>query len=223
MTTRNLSLPEFFERALRAGLDDLRVGLPARVERYDAALQRADVQPLLKTAFIDEEGKRQVERVPVIPAVPVIFPQGGGYRLTFPLAEGDTVWLTFSSASLDLWLQQGGEVDPGDDRRGHLADAVAYAGIRDFAHPLQDAPADVAAFGRDGGPSIYVSPSEVRIGANSGLQPAVLGDALQSHLQTLKTYLDTLVLPVSGPSAGPPAVPSPAPSGLLSEKVKVAP
>ena len=56
------------------------------------------------------------------------FPGAGGYRITFPVAEGDTGLLLFAESSLDKWLVSGGTVDPEDDRRHDLTDAVFLPG-----------------------------------------------------------------------------------------------
>lgn len=130
---------------------ELRVSIPARVVKYDAAKQLIDAKPLIKSTFHDDEGKRVVEDMKVICNVPVIFPGSGGYRMTFPIKVGDVVDLLFSDHSLDIWLAKGGEVDPIDPRRHHISDAVAIPGLRDFAHPLGDVSTDSMKLGLDGG------------------------------------------------------------------------
>lgn len=56
--------------------------------------------------------------------------------LALPVAVGDTGLLIFSDRSLDVWLATGGIVDPGDDRRHALSDAVFVPGLRPFSSPL---------------------------------------------------------------------------------------
>jgi hypothetical protein len=43
---------------------------------------------------------------------PVIFPQGGGAVLTFPLQPGDEVLVVFASRGIDWWWQNGAASDP---------------------------------------------------------------------------------------------------------------
>ena len=119
--------PTFFEAiqsVIDLALDDVNVSIPAEVTAYDETTQKATVQPLIKRAVVDAEGKRVVSRRPAIVNVPIVFPGGGGARLTFPILKGDTVMLLFSHASLDAWLSQGREIDPGDERRHSISDAI---------------------------------------------------------------------------------------------------
>jgi len=121
------------QNAIAAKLRTVRVMVPAEVVAYDAATCQISAQPWILEAYNDEEGDRVAERLPVIPHVPVVFPGSGGVRVRFPIGVGDTVMLVMSSQSLDLWLARGGEVDPEEDRRGALVDAVAIPGLLSFA------------------------------------------------------------------------------------------
>jgi hypothetical protein len=190
--------------AIVAGLKNARVALPARVETYDATKQSVDVQPLVYEGYLDEAGKRQAERLPVVAGVPVVFPGAGGFRVTFPIAKGDTVLLVFASSSIDRWLALGGEVDPQDDRRHHLSDAIAIPGLRDFAHALGNAPSSTMSLGKDGGPTIEISGSDIQAGGSSAL-------ALKSDVDALITSFNShthLYAPGPG-SPTPTAAPVP--------------
>lgn len=146
MTTRSPSLAEVLRRALDARLASVRVSLPARVERFDPVKRSVDVKPLLREPVEDGEAIS----LPVITNVPVAYPMGGGYELTFPLAKGDPVLLVFSDRSLDRWLAKGGEVDPVDLRGHALSDAVAIPGVESFANvkPADDTNMVVGGTGR---------------------------------------------------------------------------
>lgn len=124
---------------------NLRVALPGRVETYDATTQSCSVQLLVYDGVNDETGTRKPEKLPVITSVPVCFPGSGGSSITWPLKAGDTVLVVFASSSIDRWLALGGEVDPIDDRRHHISDAIAIPGLRDFAHALPSTATDPAA------------------------------------------------------------------------------
>jgi hypothetical protein len=119
-------------------MGDVHTSIPGRVETYDRTTQRASVQPLLQRSYRGEEGERIVETLPVIHDVPVVFPgSGDDYSDTWPISRGDIVWLQFAEASIDKWLHVGGGiVDPRDDRRFNMNDAVAFPGLRDFRHPV---------------------------------------------------------------------------------------
>ena len=222
-TSRNSTLQDLLARFRSSIVADLHTSLPGEIIRYDSNTQKADVRPLVKERYTDESGATQARDLPVIPAVPVKFPGGGGYRMTFPMDPGDTGLIVFCEASLDKWLVSGGAVDPADDRHHDLTDAVFIPGLRDFGHPLGSAPTDRATFGKDDGLQIHISPSLVTVGSNSpaDLEFAALGDALQKWCGQIYTWLAALELPVAGAVAGPPASPPPTVPTLKSASVKV--
>ncbi len=141
-TTRNVGdspLPQPSQRpsltavvlgAISRAMSGIRVALPGRVESYDPTTQRASVKPLIQDGYYDEAGERQTDPLPIVTDVPVAFQGSGTAFQSFPVSVGDTVLLVFCSSSIDKWLVQGGEVDPEDDRRHHLSDAVAIPGFR---------------------------------------------------------------------------------------------
>ena len=222
-TSRNSTLQDLLARFRSSLVADLHTALPGKIVRYDASTQKADVQLLIKERYADESGATQARELPVIPAVPVQFPGAGGYRITFPVANNDTGLVVFSEASLDKWLVSGGTVDPSDDRRHDLTDAVFLPGLRDFGHALASAPTDRATFGKDDGLQIHISPSLVTVGSNSpaDLEFAALGDALQTWCGQIYAWLAALELPVAGAVAGPPASPPPTVPTIKSASVKV--
>lgn len=152
-----------YDRAFAKRSATLRVALPGRVESYDPATQKANVQPLIMESYADDLGDAQVERLPVVTNVPICFPGAGPYRVTFPVAVGDTVLLVFCSSSIDRWLSRGGEVDPQDARHHDISDAVAIPGLFDFAHVPTEAPTDALVLHADmtkiGGPGSSTPPA----------------------------------------------------------------
>lgn len=146
--------------ALDAHDRDMRVALVCSVQSYDAAKQRVSVQPLTQRPFIDAQGTEGVESRPVISDIPVAFQRGGGFMLTFPLQQGDEGLLVFSDQSLDIWKQQGGNVDPIDLRTHHLSDALFIPGPCSNPNALQSADPSVIAMGQDGAASDYVATAQ---------------------------------------------------------------
>ena len=222
---RTRSLAEVIDLAISARLAGLHTHLPARVERYDPATQLADVVPCLLARFEDDDGNVSSQPMPVLTNVPVVFPGAGGFRITFPVQAGDTVWLSFSERSIDEWKSLGGQVAPGDPRQHALPDAVALVGLRDVQRAWSAAAADHATLGADQGPQIHLHNDRVNLGADSGLEPVALAKTLKGYLDALKTWLDAIRLPVAVdpithvPTAGPPLVPSPGVPGIASSVV----
>jgi len=102
-------------------------GMPARVVSFtEGPPARVNVQPLRQKPGVDGAPPTDY---PVIPDVPVVYPCGGGFRFTWPLQEGDVVWLTFATRELAQWKAGGQAAAPASSRRGALSDAVALAGF----------------------------------------------------------------------------------------------
>lgn len=188
------SLPTVLATVLERALTRARVCLPGKVISYNAAQQSVDVQPVIRELFEDEEGENLYETLPVIPGVPVAFPSGGGFRVTFPIQPGDHVTLIFADRSIDSWLAQGGILNPTPGRSHDLADAIAIPGIRTFKTPLQGASATTMSVGSDTGASIEFTGSEIQAGGTQSL-------ALKSDVQALANWIDGL--PVGGTGSAP--------------------
>jgi hypothetical protein len=154
--------------AFDAQLADLHVALPARVEKYYPTKLAVDVKPLLRRADVAEDGARTTVEYPVIPSVPVLFPGSGAYRLTFPITKGDLVLLVFAETSIDKWLRVEKLLDPGDDRRHSLNDAIAIPGLRSFKG------VNVA-----GNTGAALEGPDIRLGSHNASDPVALKSDLQ--------------------------------------------
>lgn len=187
---RSPSLGQVIENAISDRLLDVHTALPARIERYDASRQMADVKPLIQANSLLESGAVEAEPLPVICDVPVVFPGAGGFRLTFPVKEGDYVLLVFAEASMDTWLEVGGDPDPRDYRRHHLADAIAIVGLHPVghAHNWANVSGETTQLGTATGPKVVITESEVRLGA-LGDEPvpdaAIKGTSYRAAEETL--------------------------------------
>lgn len=220
---RTRTLAEVIDLAITARLAGLHTQLPARVERYDPGRQLVDVVPLLLGQFEDDDEGVLVQALPVITNVPVVFPGSGGYRLTFPVQAGDTVWLSFGERSIDEWKTLGGQVSPADPRQHALSDAVALVGLRDGQHPWSGAAQDHATLGADGGAQIHIHQNQINLGSDAGVEPVALANTLATYLGQLTAWLKVLMMPVdlTKAIAGPPQVGPPSPPGLGSSTVNV--
>jgi hypothetical protein len=102
---------ELLQLALDARLFELHTATPGQVVAVhtDAKAKRqyVDVRPCLRRCleadasdalpFVEED-------LPVLPRVPVGYPQGGGWFVSWPLAVGDFVTVVFAERSIDRWL-----------------------------------------------------------------------------------------------------------------------
>lgn len=108
----------------------MHTGMPGTIVSYDASTMTAVVQPSLQGIQTEIDGTRTMVDITPIPDVPVHFPGGGGYLLTFPVKPGDECWIKFSERSIDNWHQHGGQQAPSDWRMHDINDAVCEVGIR---------------------------------------------------------------------------------------------
>lgn len=155
--SRSPTLAELFAQLRSSISAELRVSLPARVNSYDATTQTIEAQPLVHDRTVGEDGTATETRLPVIPNVPVIFPSGGGFRLTFPLVAGDMVWLVFGDRSIDAWQAQGTALAPVDGRQHVLSDAVAFPGAHPNSAPWSGADESAVTLGLDSGAADWVA------------------------------------------------------------------
>ncbi len=188
---------------------------PGQVVAYDAASQTATVQPLP----YEWDGDGGQEALPVLPGVPVMFPRGNGFAMTWPLAKGDHVLLVFCRRSIERWRASGSNGDPQSDRRHNISDAFAIPGAFHAGGKLADVPtSDVEIREPTGG--------IIKVGKGA-THAAMLGDTFVSAMSSLLTALSThthvtAVGPTMPPSnAATILASSTGTSSVLSTKVKV--
>ncbi len=142
MIVQQRTLSEVIKAHIEARLVDVHTALPARVVSYDRLTRRASVQPLIKAPQKRETGTT-IEAMPVLSRVPVLFQGTSRNGITFPLQEGDLVWVMFSEQSLDNVLVSDGEVtDPKSPARFTLRGAVCIPGFN--ANTVSDQSDDAA-------------------------------------------------------------------------------
>lgn len=206
-------IEESLNRIFEAMLCELFTGMPAVIETYDPDTLYCSVKPTLKRVFLNDDDSENVVGMPVVKDVPVAFPQGGGGYLTFPLKQGDRVWLWVSQRSLDAWKETDGKTPlvPGDARRHHLTDVVAYPGVGTYKAPLVKAdPNDVVLGLADGSVEMHMEPGgnfwlkspNVSIGAKG-----LTGDNAVARLSDLKALADVFNNHVQPTPFGPTGAP----------------
>ena len=97
--------------------------MPGKVQSFDAQNQRANIIPQIQRVLRDGDGTRGTEKLPVLPAVPVLFPSGNGFFVKFALNPGDTVLVIVCDRDVGNWITAGSS-DPVDDRVHALGGAV---------------------------------------------------------------------------------------------------
>ncbi len=215
---REPEIAESLETIFGATLNELHTALPARVERYDASNQRADVKPVILRVFLDEDGNEQTYEYPIVTDVPVHFPRGGGAFIHLPIAAGDLVLLVCGQRSLDRYLETDGKqvIDTQDSRRHHFSDAVAFAGLstsknnvalsnaKDLIIGLEDGSAEVHV--QPGG-KVFIKAASVMLGASglSGDNALVRNKEFQALVKAFNAHVHATG---TGPSSNPTPVPN---------------
>jgi len=131
---------DIIRQAISSELCGIHTCLPATIVTYDYTVQKATVQPLLNRRYKDGTPQGDIQPLPEITNVPVIFPRTGNFSMHYPLNAGDNVMIMFSERSIDQWLTTGGQVTPNDPRKFDLSDAIAIPGLYPFseASPAED-------------------------------------------------------------------------------------
>jgi hypothetical protein len=123
------------EEAVRVAMDGLKSGLwvavPCLVESYDETQMTVTCQPVIKVSLRSADGTFTWGPLPLMVDVPVVFPSGGGYAITWPLNEGDEVLVVIASRCVDNWWANGGVQLPAELRPDDfLSDGFALPGPR---------------------------------------------------------------------------------------------
>lgn len=149
--TDNASLDSSVEGSSEESAWHLRVAMPAIVKSFDGR-QTVTVQPALSTQ--DADGS-EMAITPLVD-VPVQFPRGGKFALTFPIEAGDEGLLVISDRCIDGWFSSGATGVPPDYRMHDLSDAFFIPGVSSLKRVINDFRLDAIVMRQLDGPG-YVS------------------------------------------------------------------
>lgn len=128
------------EEVVRIALDGLRANLwtslPCVVESYDPVKLTVVCTPTVKVSLRSADGTFSWVTIPLLRDVPVVFPSGGGFAITWPIQEGDEVLVVFASRCIDGWWAYGGVQLPSELRFNTLDDGFAFPGPRSLPRAL---------------------------------------------------------------------------------------
>ncbi|MHB0973964.1 MAG: Gp138 family membrane-puncturing spike protein [Thiobacillus sp.] len=160
------STPEEAHAAQIEGrLKDLHTCMPGIIASFNPATQTASVQPAIKRIFTENGAIN----LPVCVDVPVAFPGGGDFFLTFPVKAGDECILFFSERAIDNWHIGGGTAAPAEYRLHDLSDGIAIVGLNSQPHKIGDFnQTDTELRSRDGQTHITMKPDGTIKNVNAG-------------------------------------------------------
>ncbi len=174
---------------IRLGVDsrikELHTSLPGVIVDFDPDKQTAGVQLSIKRIIKSDDGMDistyEID-IPKLINIPIIFPRGGGFSLTFPVKPGDECLVNFCERSIDRWHEFSGNQKPGARRFHSFSDAVAFVG-------LSSKPNKIPSF----------DPDNVQMKADSGdSQITVLGDGTMELKAVTKVTIDTPLTEITG-------------------------
>lgn len=225
MTLATPDWAEIVQAAIASALFDTHTAMPGQIVAVhtDASGrgQLADVRPCLRNALAmadDAEGFAPFveEDLPIIPRVPIAFPQGGGFAITWPLAAGDFVLLVFAERSIDQWLATAAKsrqvaISTGDLGTHTLDGAVALPlGPAPLGHLLSPVSSTAMRLGSDTGKAIYVTATKVNLGSSAPTDAVALASKTNGNFTANQTDLTVLVTALKTAIAGLD------PSGVIS-------
>lgn len=136
------SLASVVQQAILNKLKEVHTCMPGIIVSFNTELQTAEVQPAIQREFYvtNSESKRILTptNLPVLINVPVLFPRGGGFSLTFPVVAGDECLLQFCERDIDKWHNNGEVQSPNSFRQHSLSDAVCFVGMASKPNVISD-------------------------------------------------------------------------------------
>jgi len=138
----NLStLASNIKNGIEARMKELHTSMPGIIESVDFSNQTLTVQPAIRRIFVTRDGDKEIlvpTDLPILINVPFIYPRGGGYSITLPVAKGDECLLNFSERSIDNWHNTGKVSKPLGKRFHSLSDATAIVGLSSIPNKIEN-------------------------------------------------------------------------------------
>lgn len=200
---------ELLRRAVKAGLASVFTSLPGRVVSFDAEAKTAVVEVVVHDG----------DPLPPLPDVPVKFPRGGGYRLVWPLEEGDEVTLIFHGLDPSRF-RASGETSAANIGRRHGIYPVAIPGSESELGADYEPATEGLHLGKDDGSvEIVVGASQIKLGSTSAAAGVAKGNVTDANIDAIKTWLATHVHPTAVGPSSPSTTPAPSTNPTESAKV----
>lgn len=123
-------MPTALLAALQGWQSGMWTALPCIVQSFNAAAMTIVARSAIRGVVRNPQGSEYELEMPLLLDVPVIFPSGGGFTLTFPITEGDECLVVFASRCIDSWWQLSGVQGQAEFRMHDLSDGFAFVGPR---------------------------------------------------------------------------------------------
>lgn len=138
--TSSGTLKSIIENIIKKLIGEIHTTSIGVIEKFDPETQLATIQPAINYLDYFDKGKEYTltdTKYPLLVNVPVIFPGGGDWHLTFPVKKGDECILMYTERSIGNWKKFGGVGDQSSlGRRHSMQDAIAIVGVNSKVNPL---------------------------------------------------------------------------------------
>mgnify|MGYP003385658434 CR=1 FL=1 len=124
--------------ALRGHQAALWTAMPAIVRAVNLTAMTVQAQPTIQARVRAPDQSYSWVDMPVCVDCPIMFPGGGGFTLTFPIAVDDECLLIFANRCIDNWWAYGGLQKQTELRMHDLSDGFALVGVRSTPRVLED-------------------------------------------------------------------------------------
>lgn len=128
------------ERVVNSKINEIHTTTIGIIQSFNAETQMAIIQPAIKRIITTENRNSIIysyENYPLLVNVPVIFPGGGDWFMTFPISGGDECLIFSMERSIGNWKEDGGLQEPSSYRRKlSFKDAIAMVGLNSKASSL---------------------------------------------------------------------------------------
>lgn len=162
------SLTNLLDQLKREVMRDINCVKVGVIKDFNADTQEASVEiAFTQVTSTSTAGVKTYASYPLLFNVPVLFPCGGGFTLTFPITAGDECLVLFNDRQLDNWLATGAGSPPSNGRAHDLSDGIAIVGVRNLTRALANISTTSAQLRSDDGETyIDMAPGKIQIVAD---------------------------------------------------------
>lgn len=198
------TLASVIRQGVENRLKDVHTAMPGIIRTFNATEQTASVQPGIRRVFKErgiESDTLIEEDLPLLINVPVIFPRGGGFSMTFPVQPDDECLIVFNERSIDGWHLDGEVKKPSARRMHALSDAVVYVGLSSLTNKVLDYdPVNTEIKKDDGSVSIkWMNDSDLSLYTEANLNIDATADIIANceNIEVTATSTATVTCPES--------------------------
>lgn len=194
MAKQTPTLTEVLKLAIESRFESFFTTLVCRVLEYNNVTQQADLQPVTLVSVPNADGQLVPETLPVLANVPVAFPRGGKWFMSYQLEAGDSVLALVASRSFEDWRDTGLDLEAEDVRVNPLSAAVCIpCNIYPTDNPILNAIGNKMTIGHDDEAKIVISQSQINLYEENAQEFVALAQKTYNEINALRSTVASLV------------------------------